>query len=247
MIPANANRGIKRKLTHEDVFSHDPVTFRPPKRRLSPFLNTPKQRKDDRRQVMRVSAAKLRAIDNPEAFLRRSVLINNQFKKLRKEVINEKQNGYKSCGYKYAIRDFDPVSVNRCPPPEAALPCPSPDVGAAQNQTDAVNNYLPYANGLNICDNQSDSTHIKVGDDLYGFPVGSKLSTCEAEPGNSITPVKCDTSLSESQLTNHVELLDKARNQSSTNTQQQNADHERQMDVLFDKLFNTITEAVATY
>merc|ERR1719414_1681718 len=66
---------------------------------MSPFLNTPKQRRDERRKVLKMAATKLRAIDDPEHFLRRSVLLNNQYKRLRDDMLDEKKYGYGSCDY----------------------------------------------------------------------------------------------------------------------------------------------------
>lgn len=46
--------------------------------------------KDERRKVLKISISKLRLIDDPEVFLRRSVLVNNTLKKLQKEIRDEK-------------------------------------------------------------------------------------------------------------------------------------------------------------
>ena len=67
----------------DDAFCH-----RPP--RISPFLNTPKQRKEERRKILKLSIHKMRAVEDPEHFLRRSVLINNTMKRLQKELREEK-------------------------------------------------------------------------------------------------------------------------------------------------------------
>ena len=57
---------------------------------LGPLLNTPKQRREERRRVLRLSVHKMRAVEDPEAFLRRSVLINNTMKRLQRELREEK-------------------------------------------------------------------------------------------------------------------------------------------------------------
>nr|KAG5695934.1 hypothetical protein BaRGS_017515 [Batillaria attramentaria] len=58
--------------------------------RISPFLNTPKQRKEERRRILKLSIHKMRAVEDPEHFLRRSVLINNTMKRLQRELREEK-------------------------------------------------------------------------------------------------------------------------------------------------------------
>ncbi|XP_060554641.1 uncharacterized protein LOC132715626 [Ruditapes philippinarum] len=63
--------GVKRKADTE----HCVEEYIPPKR-VSPFLNTPKEKKDERKNVLNISMKK-KELDDPEIFLRRSVLINN--------------------------------------------------------------------------------------------------------------------------------------------------------------------------
>ena len=87
----NDSRGSKRKLeSKDDVEDAEPV----PCKRISPFLNTPKQRKEERRKVLKLSIQKLKQMDDPENFLRRSVLINNTVKKMQKELRDEKRPCY---------------------------------------------------------------------------------------------------------------------------------------------------------
>ena len=63
-------------------------------RRLPPritMLSTPKYKwKEERKRVLKLSVKKLRSIEDPEAFLSRSVLINNTLKRLQTEVREEK-------------------------------------------------------------------------------------------------------------------------------------------------------------
>lgn len=47
--------------------------------------------KEERKQVLKMSISKLRQIDDPEVFLRRSVLIHNTMQRLQREVREEKQ------------------------------------------------------------------------------------------------------------------------------------------------------------
>ena len=85
--------GVKRKYV-------DDLEGRPAKR-ISPFHNTPKERKDERRKILKMSIQKLRQMEDPEFFLTRSVLINNTLKRLQQEIRDEKQyQGYKNCIYK---------------------------------------------------------------------------------------------------------------------------------------------------
>ncbi|GFR29391.1 SERTA domain-containing protein [Trichonephila clavata] len=50
-----------------------------------PFLSRSKW-KDERRRLLRISMAKIRGVEDPEAYLRRSVLINNTVKRLQTDV-----------------------------------------------------------------------------------------------------------------------------------------------------------------
>ncbi|CAF99004.1 unnamed protein product, partial [Tetraodon nigroviridis] len=49
-------------------------------RQVAPFL-------EERAHVLRLSLEKMRFIDDPEAFLRRSVLVNNLLRRLRAEIL----------------------------------------------------------------------------------------------------------------------------------------------------------------
>ncbi|XP_023228685.1 uncharacterized protein LOC111629049 isoform X2 [Centruroides sculpturatus] len=63
-----------------------------PRRRV-PLLWSPRMKwKDERRKVLKMSVNKLRRIDDPEAYLRRSVLINNTVRKLQMEIRQERNN-----------------------------------------------------------------------------------------------------------------------------------------------------------
>ena len=95
----NNNNLMKRKLKDfVDEQSEDEFNLvRPPPKRVSPFLNTPKQRKDERKRILRLSVYKLREMEDPESFLRKSVLINNVLRRLHKEIREEKR-GYAGFG-----------------------------------------------------------------------------------------------------------------------------------------------------
>lgn len=63
--------------------------YSPPKQRIS--MISPKYRqKEERRKVLKISINKLKKIEDPEASLCRSVLINNTMKRLQKEARDEK-------------------------------------------------------------------------------------------------------------------------------------------------------------
>lgn len=79
---SSTSQGIKRKAEVEDVYV--------PSKRVSPFLNTPKERKDERKKILKISIKKLKQLDDPEAFLRRTVLVNNTMKRLQTELREEK-------------------------------------------------------------------------------------------------------------------------------------------------------------
>lgn len=80
------SQGVKRKAEH----SEPEETFIPLKR-VSPFLNTPKERKDERKKILKISIKKLRQLSDPEFFLRRTVLVNNTTKRLQLELREEKR------------------------------------------------------------------------------------------------------------------------------------------------------------
>lgn len=87
-----------RKIPKKSI---DYILEKPQTKRISPFLNTPKERKEERRKVLKMTVQKLKRIEDPEHFLRRSVLINNTLKKVQKEIRDEKEKSYQ--GYKSAI------------------------------------------------------------------------------------------------------------------------------------------------
>lgn len=70
-------------------------------RRLPPRLtllssNTKYKFKEERKRILKLSVKKLRSIEDPEAFLSRSVLINNTLKRLQSEVREEKVHAKKT-------------------------------------------------------------------------------------------------------------------------------------------------------
>ncbi|XP_045178071.2 uncharacterized protein LOC123538165 [Mercenaria mercenaria] len=94
----STKHGVKRKA---DVT--EPEELYIPSKRVSPFLNTPKERKDERKNILKISVKKLKQLDDPETFLRRTVLVNNTMKKLQRELraenLRNKNRKYFS-GYK---------------------------------------------------------------------------------------------------------------------------------------------------
>lgn len=106
------NRLASKRKSEDNTIDHTPVkrTFfktvdyfveKSTNKRISPFLNTPKQRKEERKRILKMTVCKLKQIEDPEYFLRRSVLINNTLKKVQKEIRDEKVKSYE--GYKSAI------------------------------------------------------------------------------------------------------------------------------------------------
>ncbi|XP_076841836.1 SERTA domain-containing protein 4 [Brachyhypopomus gauderio] len=84
---------FKRKYVEDDDL---PLTFRSYCHTVPPVL-------EEHAHILRLSLEKMRFIDDPEAFLRRSVLINNLLRRLRTEILLQ--------------RDW------RFPPGPAAVPC----------------------------------------------------------------------------------------------------------------------------
>ncbi|KAF3701438.1 SERTA domain-containing protein 4 [Channa argus] len=69
---------FKRKFVDDD--EEPPFSFRTYCQTVSPVL-------EERAHVLRLSLEKMRFIDDPEAFLRRSVLVNNLLRRLRAEIL----------------------------------------------------------------------------------------------------------------------------------------------------------------
>ena len=82
----NVVRVCKRKL-----FSCDNGEIYIPTKRISPSSNTPKEKKDERKHLLKLSMKKLKEIDNAERCLRRALLIQNAVRQLQKELQLDKQ------------------------------------------------------------------------------------------------------------------------------------------------------------
>uniref|UniRef100_T1IQT4 SERTA domain-containing protein n=1 Tax=Strigamia maritima TaxID=126957 RepID=T1IQT4_STRMM len=86
----------KRKAAVTDEISRTAdlcdLFLQQPAKKLSVYLNTKLRYKEERKRVLKLSISKLRQIDDPEVFLRRSVLISNTIKRLHREVREEKLN-----------------------------------------------------------------------------------------------------------------------------------------------------------
>ncbi|KAL3267351.1 hypothetical protein HHI36_011482 [Cryptolaemus montrouzieri] len=77
---------------NDDIFGPPrtyPNGFSPPKNRPS-MISAKYRQKEERRKVLKISMNKLKKIEDPEASLRRSVLINNTMKRLQQEAKDEK-------------------------------------------------------------------------------------------------------------------------------------------------------------
>lgn len=80
----------KRKLSSVE-WGTSPVAGQPPnKLSVLGIWQARTKAREERKQVLKISINKLRQIDDPEVFLRRSVLIHNTMQKLQKEVRDEK-------------------------------------------------------------------------------------------------------------------------------------------------------------
>ncbi|XP_045178259.2 uncharacterized protein LOC123538318 [Mercenaria mercenaria] len=101
--------GVKRKA---EVTESEEVYI--PSKRVSPFLNTPKERKDERKKILKMSIKKLKQLDDPEAFLRRTVLVNNITKRLQKELRQEKLRNKKYATKKRKSFSGYDVPTNNC-------------------------------------------------------------------------------------------------------------------------------------
>lgn len=76
----------------DDIFGPPrtyPTGYCPPKNRPS-MISAKYRQKEERRKVLKISINKLKKIEDPEASLCRSVLINNTMKRLQKEAKEEK-------------------------------------------------------------------------------------------------------------------------------------------------------------
>ncbi|XP_045178079.1 uncharacterized protein LOC123538177 [Mercenaria mercenaria] len=80
-LPSTTKHGHKRK---PDSTESEKVYI--PSKRVSPFLNTQKERKDERKKILKISVQKLKQVDDPETFLRRTVLVSNTMKRLQMEL-----------------------------------------------------------------------------------------------------------------------------------------------------------------
>ena len=81
--------GLKRKLsvTNDTLFADGDDRMA---KRISPFHNTPIQKKETKRRILKISMRKMREIDCPETYLRRSVLINNLARSLQDDLKDDK-------------------------------------------------------------------------------------------------------------------------------------------------------------
>ena len=77
-------RSSKRKSLDSSL-TNDEADLSPRRKRISPLLNTPKQRKDECKRLLRMSQRKLEDLGDPEVCLRKSVLVNNTIRRLRQE------------------------------------------------------------------------------------------------------------------------------------------------------------------
>eukprot|EP00918_Siedleckia_nematoides_P047700 GHVU01104464.1.p1 GENE.GHVU01104464.1~~GHVU01104464.1.p1 ORF type:complete len:430 (-),score=26.68 GHVU01104464.1:1588-2877(-) len=84
----------------------DPHMVQRQAKRISPFHNTPKQRRDEKRRLLKLSLHKLHLIPDPERYLRRSVLINNTARRIQEELNKEKKGCECYNGADSTLRDY---------------------------------------------------------------------------------------------------------------------------------------------
>ncbi|XP_034090653.1 SERTA domain-containing protein 4 [Gymnodraco acuticeps] len=104
---------FKRKFVDDE--DEPPFSFRTYCQTVAPVL-------EERAHVLRLSLEKMRFIDDPEAFLRRSVLVNNLLRRLRTEILLQ--------------------SADWCFPPNAAF-TPSPPAPSANPSHQALHGAVP--------------------------------------------------------------------------------------------------------
>ena len=87
-------------------------------RRLTPRItlmasSTKYKFKEERKRILKLSVKKLRSIEDPEAFLSKSVLINNTLKRLQTEVREEKAERKKAENLSYSPSPYSFYSVEK--------------------------------------------------------------------------------------------------------------------------------------
>ncbi|XP_029682240.1 SERTA domain-containing protein 4 isoform X2 [Takifugu rubripes] len=112
---------FKRKFVDDD---DSPSRFRTYCQTVAPFL-------EERAHVLRLSLEKMRFIDDPEAFLRRSVLVNNLLRRLRAEILLQSSDWCFPPGPTFAPPPCAPPASSS-PPLHTAMPtsvCLAPPAG----------------------------------------------------------------------------------------------------------------------
>lgn len=181
--------GSKRKLEGEEFEE----IYVPPKR-ISPFLNTPKERKDERKRVLKICLQKLRQLDDPEVFLRRSVLINNTMKRLQSEVREEKAKNPKRNSRRKELSGYSVLS-NSC----------------------LSNSYLfddPFLSGIHekITDDMTDTLVNNLHDKLCDVPSDSDSqhsdNVCTCLSANKSNNLCMDSQTNKSVLNNQISSVE---------------------------------------
>lgn len=81
-----SKHGVKRKST---FLVTDKIYL--PVKRVSPFLNTPKEKKEERKKILKLTVKKLNLVSDPDRFLRKTVVMHNTMKKIQRELKEEKK------------------------------------------------------------------------------------------------------------------------------------------------------------
>ncbi|KAL5008530.1 hypothetical protein ScPMuIL_014111 [Solemya velum] len=221
-------QGLKRKL--ETNSENCAFSSPPPPKRISPFLNTPKERKEERRKVLKISIQKLKQVEDPEHFLRRSVLINNTLKKVQKEMREEKKRHRYSRGFSRGY------SIYRLRP--------SYDYDVLNNSyLSSSNAYYdmfedPFGSGEN--DKITDDMTEMLENSLEAHSYNSATSQCNApsSPSSSQTQATESSSSSPSSILSSGETVVDESDNLTQRERQICAD----MDVVFNNLIRTLGE-----
>jgi len=232
------------------IITHNPNTrmFNPMRisKRYSPFHNTPKQRREERRKLIRVSAAKIRDIDDPELFLRRSVLVNNTYRRLREEMFEERR-----VGVGYGTVGFSSSNPFEGPPLIAGVPSVlgsgPPPKRICLESNDLNTNYLPYMYGMPEEVEQEDSD---ITDDELTKTVSDMSDSNDAsdEASSSSSDDDVDVASYHAQVPLVVPNLHQAMQEQEQGHVMDGTSEQQllyEMDIMFNNLYSVISGSVS--
>ena len=198
-------RGLKRKSISCEF---EDTCF--PKKRISPFMNTPMEKKDLKKKILKLSIQKMKGINNAELCLRKSVLINNTMKRLHAELKREKRSVsyiktpvYSACGVRR--ENICNVLNNNCLSGSFLVDDPflrGHEDKITDDMTDTLVNNLENRLGLNItsvsgvkevtqCGGNSNDVlantdfYAQQSDKMASCVVNNRYSSCSYRPWDS--------------------------------------------------------------